>query len=237
MLTYGMVNSAVPTKVRDGYAFYVPRENDGLDATRHDAYAHMAWELGYVAEPPAGPPYLPAPTRIDHIKVIRQAIEAQEISNAFIQSWGTIQRIFTLYNCLCALEPDIDDLLQSFKGGVPQSIEIQKYWFVHWINENAPPESGRDPDLAINDFEDLCIDIARGRLKPWGPYPKDWYLRIVSTPRQRKRGDLIDANANLELSQRLRRLSRAEREKMLEHPLITRDVLPPLSADEFENTQ
>ena len=110
--------------------------------------------------------------------------------------------------------------MQQAIAGMRNNVEIQQYWFAHWIKANARSLERLDREAAAHDLFSVCEDIVAGKLNPWGPYPKDWYARLINKPKD-------------DLGENFYKIGKPALMEMLAHTLIKATVLPPLSRAGF----
>lgn len=215
LLTFGLVESDFEDRLKRG-AFFIFSKGGSTSREINEN----------LAEAYNGRSDLPAYLHSDNVTVLdlldraRTAIEQRQLSLAFVKVWGRLQSIASLYVAAAGFEEErIREMRQAIKGG-RKTVEIQKYWYAHWLRQNAPSLKPKDRDFAINSLSDLCCEIKSDEVAPWGPYPRLWYEAVLS-----EKGNGI--------SEGIRRQSTSELREKLNHRLITRDVLPPLSREEF----
>lgn len=220
-LTYGLIKA--PEQLERGYgkAIYVARTGEGLVA---DMAAGLALELNLKASSSLLlPAYLIERRQdLDHLAIVREAVSAKRVSHEFIASWGRLQNLHARYQMLMNLPETSDLLIETKLHGAEQSTEIHRHWYAFWLKQNARSLDPSDRVKAGQELAEVCRDIAAGRLKPWHPYPKEWYARILN-----KEGE--------DLRDEYYKLGRNKLYPMLKSSLIGPHVLPPLSRSGFEN--
>jgi hypothetical protein len=230
-LTYGHIESSFEAQLDYGYADFEHPKTDFL--------WHEQWKLVCRA---VGAPYedknpFPPWVKFDrtcHLDVVRQAIQRQELSYEFIKSWGILNRAFAMHGALWMRSSESEEFLRAdLKGFTKDSLVVQRHWYAHWIKANAPSLVVKDRRSAEEKLEELCAGIAEGKIKPWGRYSREWYemLLVRTIPQSQKKGR--DPDPEWSLRNNIRRLSKRKLEKMLEHPLLTPDVLPPVQSRLF----
>lgn len=220
-LTYGLIESPLLDKLNWGIAV--------CEAANADQSRHLAWEiLAYELDFKSTSTRIPAPIlsslgpKIDHISVIRNAIKARHATNQFLISWGKIHELHARYLGLIAWSDEPTKLSRSaIVGMLNSSVEIQEYWYAHWLKVNALSFKATDRIDPGQQLGMLCRDIRDKKIKPWGPYPRDWYGRVLG-----KQDDDVGDN--------FKKIGSPKLEKMLLNQLITPQVLPPLTRDGFE---
>ena len=215
MLTYGQISSDFEVKLKRGALFLYSRPGTGAHIV-NDSLSEAYGKLGTL------PRYLVQPTYnvgtlLDRA---RFAIERQELSLTFVDTWGRLLLLSTMHAVASGFEEErLRAMKQALKGS-KNTVEIQKYWFAHWINQHAPSLEPKDRRDAISCLTELCQKIGAGLIRPWEPYPKEWYVAV------------LDENAE-DISEGLRRLTTKALRQMLESELIKPSVLPPLSRRRF----
>lgn len=207
LLTYGQIKSAHLDKIAHGIRFYA------YDINTVHLLEDMMTVLGYIGEA--------APGWRSPFDVVQDAIATETLTLEFVRAWGTLEWCAGVLNVL--RERDLDaypDFQRKLKGAMNEAI-VQQHWYAHWMARNAP---SLDKDARHNENTELmalCDEIANCKVAPWSPYPKEWF------------GALLDREG-ADLNSSLIRLSKGQLRKMVGHPLLTPDVLPPLTTKEFK---
>jgi hypothetical protein len=210
-LTYGLVKSDFGKAVELGYA-YVYRKPDKIAVAKR-----IAFEFGF------GGSELP-----DHLSerneplvhIVDRFLKSR--SSELIEAWGELKFVYGLYVTLFAYsESDEADLLRATRGRLGQSSKIQEHWYAHWIAKHCPDLFPRKRIKAEDDLVAVIKEMKSGKMKPWGPYPLNWYTRMLDTK-----------NSNI-LKSTYRDLSNSDLEARLANTIISASVLPPLTPSGF----
>lgn len=224
-LTYGLISSPLLDQISHGHTVQTP------DPTRLEALRALAFVLGAdrdTSEPVPEHIKTNTKTLADHVNIVQSAIESQSATTEFVISWGVLNQLWAKYQWVRADFGDIEEqVLRGLTGARAESASIQKYWYAHWIHVNAPSLAPRDRADASMEFQLVCEDVVLGNLKPWGPYPKPWFYRPLIVEDESDTGPYM-------LRSSFPRISAKTMSEMIKHPLITRDILPPLGREEFE---
>jgi hypothetical protein len=232
-LTHGHIEeSSFAEQLAYGYSFF---EHPKTGPLWRDQWYFVCRAMGapFEDEDPA-PPFI----KIDHtchLEVVRQAVQAQQLSQEFIRSWGLLNRAVSMYGALTMRYSESEQFLKAdLKGFFEDNLVVQMHWYAHWIKANAPTLVVKDRRGAEEKLEQLCSDIIEGTVRPWGRYPREWYetLLVRTIPQTQFKGK--DPDPEWSLRNNIRRLSKRKLEKMLEHRLLTPNVLPPLKSTLFE---
>ena len=164
------------------------------------------------------------------INRVAWSIKKKTFSHQFLIDWGNLKYFQATYIELYLrnLEVYRRDFHHRMKS-IGENRIIQYHWFAHWVNKNAlkkiiPVES------AISSILELLIEISEGRKNPWGPYPREWFdamleIKIISPTKPKDK--------TYDMKSPYLRFSKADIRRMVAHPLITTQVVPPLSAGKF----
>lgn len=210
-LTYGLVKSDFGKAAELGYA-YVYRNSDKIAVAKR-----IAFEFGF------GGSEIP-----DHLSerndplvhIVARLLKGRSLE--LIEAWGELKFVYGLYVALYAYsESDEADLLRATRGRLGQSSKIQEHWYAHWIAKHCPDIFPRKRIKAEDDLAAVLKDIKSNKLRPWGPYPQDWYTRM------------LDTKDNNFLKSTYRDLSKPDLETRIANLNIPASVLPPLTQSEF----
>lgn len=213
-LTYGLVKSDLEEAAELGYA-YVYRNPDKIAVARR-----IAFEFGF------GGSEIP-----DHLSerneplvhVVDRLLKGRSLE--LIEAWGELKFVYGLYVALFAYsESDEADLLRATRGRLGQSSKIQEHWYAHWIAKHCPDIFPRKRIKAEDDLAAVLKDIKSNKLRPWGPYPQDWYTRM------------LDTKDNNFLKSTYRDLSKPDLETRIANFQIPGSVLPPIMPSGFQVT-
>jgi hypothetical protein len=207
-LTFGNIESAHLDKITYGFRFYADDED-----ARH-LLDHVAARLGFK---PNNRPGWRSP-----FEVVEQGIENQSATLEFARAWGAIEYCVGVMSTLIRREHLAKEAYFRRLNAAKHDAIVQKHWYAHWMAANVPSlnkdaRSDEDARLAT-----LCGEIEAGHIAPWGTYPKEWF------------GSLLLRKDRTALNETLTRLSKPAIFEMLEHPLLTPDVLPPLRRQAFQ---
>jgi hypothetical protein len=224
-LTFGLIESDFMRGI--DYGVCISPAGEDVDR-RRSSFVRVLGDLGFSRSYPEGEYYS---SEQDLVRLIRHCIESRQITTDFLLSWGRLNYLVGESNILFAQEPYFGKNLPSILGGLYESVVIQRHWYAYWINRHAPSLKPRDRHVAENALQDLCVNIVEGILEPAFPYPRDWFRRMLRSPIARSGRARSSEYA---LTDRITRTSIKELERMLRDPLITPEVLPPLSSDLFK---
>jgi len=218
-LTYGLVKSEFVRPFEEGNPQIPP---DGVQQQRWHMLAALALgsarSEGFAVLLPGHIQRHILSQRPD-AEIIRNAISARYIDDEFLISWA---RINQLRGVQVALKPHALDLLQKkIEGARAQSREIQQHWYARWLKKNAASLSPNDREKAAPTLVGVCDDIVKGKLRPWGPYPVRWYRNLLN-------------KVCTHLVDNFYKLGEPRLLELLVHPIITDNIVPPLSRDGFE---
>ncbi|MCS0496872.1 hypothetical protein NVS89_17370 [Ancylobacter sp. MQZ15Z-1] len=218
-LTYGLIDAQEWRERSFGTAIYVARLGDGIV---RDMAVGLALELGLVISPSMLPPkFLRSKIeRVDHFAVVQSALDDRHVSQEFLLSWSRLQILYAQRELLICLPETESGLVENKLVGAQGSTEIQRYWFAFWIKTNARSLSVFDREEAGRELADICKDVISSKLMPWGPYPIDWYGRLLDE----EQGDLRNEYYKLGIK---------KLETLTKSPYVTPAVLPPLSRAGF----
>lgn len=158
-------------------------------------------------------------------------ISTRAITTEFMNLWALLNFYFGVY--LELYNGNEEAYRREFHQrmmGIGDATEIQRHWYAHWVHE-AVERKSRDIDDARSELIAVIEDIAAGNLKPWGPYGLEWYECMLDP---KKSFGARTGGYSGDLKTSYTKISRAEISRMVQDPLLTRRVLPPLSADRFE---
>ncbi|GBD47034.1 hypothetical protein METY_0247 [Methylopila sp. Yamaguchi] len=221
------------TKFDYGAAFYI---HAPVGSMTRELWAGLAYEIGIlVPESLKVPAHTAANVmdRMDVLQIAADAIAQRKMTQLFITAWARLHALYERY-CMLSLTGEAGGVtIKQALAGMTKSVEVQKHWYAHWIRANAPSLTPEFRGIAVESLRSLCVDIRRERLAPWGPYPKDWFARLIP--------DVKDSSGRVasgeDIGDNFIKLGEGAIKKMLRHPLLTPAVLPPLSRTEFEQTR
>jgi hypothetical protein len=163
--------------------------------------------------------------------IIEDAIAKREFSD---ESFIALIRLSVLFGAFQATRyAALDGQFKSAIEGRLNGIEIQKCWFARWINDPENRPTREDPREPSQRLVELCARIRVGKIAPWGPYPVEWYRRILSEKSQKLSPDCPD----LEVADGFQKLNATVLVALREHPTITQDILPPTNFGDFKLTR
>lgn len=178
-LTYGLIEAHEWSERDYGKAIHVARTGEKLIA---DIAIGLALELNLNISPSLLPPryLIERRQKTDHLAIVRKALAAKQASHEFIVSWGRLQNLHARYQLLLNF-PEVSGLIaENMLKGAEQSTEIQRHWYAFWLERNARSFKPKDREQSGRKLAEICRDIMRGKLKPWPPYPKEWYGRLLN---------------------------------------------------------
>lgn len=224
ILTYGLIKAPEWLKVDYGAALYIHPESD---SSIWEIWRSIATELRL---PMSTDLELPRHIRSgagfqsDHITILAEAIETEQVSSEFLRSWARINQLRGQLRVLLSLPNATGQLTAQAIAGLEYNTDVQRCWYAHWIIRHAPSLAPRDRADAAFGLADLCCSIKNGEIEPWRPYPSSWFARVLNAA-----GD--------DVSGPLEKLGEPALRKLADDPHYTPRVLPPLSADMFRRTR
>ena len=210
MLTYGQIKSTYHDNIDYGVRLYADDEDTFylLD--------EVANRLGFNQE-----------KRSDWISpfdIVREDLAKRKLTPEFVHAWGTLE---FCSGVMCALirrdDATFPEFQRKLKGSKTKAV-VQQHWYAHWMARNVPSfetKAREDENLRLII---LCEEIARGDVAPWPPYPREWFNSLLA----KDGGDLNSS---------LLRLRNPDLRRMIQHPLLTPKILPPLCAEEFDRVR
>jgi hypothetical protein len=226
-LTYGQIPAPGWRKIEYGQGVYVHPSTGSLNL---EAWIGLALEIGApVADE------LKLPTRVmtmlgsksNPLKVLEETIRNRSLSQAFIDAWGRLHALHQRFVFLSLSRDASGEMVSNALEGLKQGIDVQKRWYAHWISSNVSP--AKDRDTASQELGHLCADIRDGKVKPYGPYPREWFELLLGKPKkEEKKERFVGSN--------FRKISERRLAQLVLDPVFTIDLLPPLSRDEFRKT-
>lgn len=161
---------------------------------------------------------------------VEEGIKARKMSAEFFNNWASLHFHHAVY--LELYVGNRDEYFKQFHQtmmAIADSTIIQRHWYAHWI-ANAKRNGGANREDANGELVELLEEIRHAVRAPWGPYPVKWFSCLLQTEKSKLTGR---TERNGLLKSTYMKLTDIELERMIEHPLITRRVLPPLTAKKF----
>lgn len=160
-----------------------------------------------------------------------ELISSRVITTEFINLWALLNFYFGVYIELYnGNEEAYRREFHQRMTGIGDATQIQRHWYAHWMHETVQRKS-RDIGDARSKLIAVIENIKASELKPWGPYQVGWYECMLE--KRKGSGGRPDQYSG-DLKTSYTKISLAEISRMVQDPLVTRRVLPPLSADRFE---
>jgi hypothetical protein len=210
-LTFGQIPSDVPEMIELGYRFHATDEETQL--TLVEAMEALGFAGG--AKQSASP-----------FEIVRDGIARRSLSAEFVMAWGTLEYCWGTLRTLQFRDAEATYEFRRRVGGASESTVVHEHWYAQWIAHHAPSFEKQARNDAAVQLSVLCEEISNGERAPSPPYPLEWFARMLER-------DGHDAPTG-ELKSTYTKLTISKIKTMLEHPLLTPEVLPPLNPDEFE---
>lgn len=158
-------------------------------------------------------------------------ISDRTVTDEFLNLWALLHFYFGAYLELYNGNEEIYKReFHQCMMSIGDATKIQRHWYAHWMHE-AVKKNSLDVGDARSELITLIEDIVAGKLKPWGPYGVDWYECMLE--KQKGPGSRRDEYSG-DLKTSYTKISAAAINRMVQDPVLTRRVLPPLLADRFE---
>lgn len=210
-LTFGQIPSDLPEMIELGHRFYATDEETQL------ALAEVMEVLGFIG----GGKQSASP-----FEIVRDGIARRSVSAEFVTAWGTLEYCWGTLRTLQFRDAEAAYEFRRRVGGGLESTVVHEHWYAHWIARHAPSFEKHARSDATVLLGEVCEQIRDGERAPSSPYPVEWFARML------EHGDYGEPAG--ELKSTYTKLTVSRLKAMLEHPLLTPEILPPLTPDEFE---
>ncbi|TXN20995.1 hypothetical protein [Methylobacterium sp. WL9] len=221
--TYGMIESNHIQKIKSWDYVSV------VDWEKRERLVEIANSLGPIGN--ANDDGMPkTKTKTGLWLAVEASIKSRSLTHDFIKSWAGLHYNYGAYLELYVGNRDYyySHFHQIMMANSDTTI-IQRHWFAHWIIY-ASRDEHIDRKKATEKMVELVEEIGCAVRAPWGPYPVEWFSCLLQTEKNKMTGRL---KRNGTLKSTYTKLTDRELMRMIEHPLITSHVLPPLSAKKF----
>ncbi len=228
LLTYGQVKSPYQDKIN--YAYTVHIQGDG----RYEKLLDLAVELGFMEDIRQHiPDHFKEPIP-DYREIVIEGLKKREVTTEFLSALSHFNFLAGRYAELIAFDDTSEKKFEQAVAGLrDNSMLIQMHWYAHWIHEHSPSLKQEDRAEAEFALARLCLDITKGKIPPFKPYPAEWFSRMLQTkkvkePLCKEKEVPID-----DLKTTYTQISQKKIREMLQHPLIIADTLPPVLQEEL----